>query len=167
MLHELLKATLSPSAHPPENSANSFRLATKSFPCHTSEKRRPKSNHCHRSKNSLPQVLCLPHLRPASCAPSFEGSRAKSGMRLRLPLPPYHLRRGGMNLLPQDVSKPHLSLRPSFPASSEARAGSVQFCFGVGGDRAKPRGHRPSAPFALFNLQADESSTLVSTPVRS
>ena len=38
--------------------------ATKFFICHTSEKSAAKSFPCHTSKNQLPQVLCLPHLRP-------------------------------------------------------------------------------------------------------
>jgi hypothetical protein len=44
-----------------------FRLpqnAPNSFPCHTSEKPTRKPFSCHTSKSALPQVLCLPHIRP-------------------------------------------------------------------------------------------------------
>ena len=46
-------------------------VGAKSFICHRSEKSRAKSNHCHTSKNQLPQLLCLPHIRtplPAVCS---------------------------------------------------------------------------------------------------
>jgi hypothetical protein len=41
----------------------SGRSSPNFFPCHTSEKSPAKSNHCHRSQNPLPQVLCLPHIQ--------------------------------------------------------------------------------------------------------
>ena len=47
-------------------------LSAKSFVCHRSEKSPAKSNHCHTSENSLPQPLCLPHIRtplPGVCSP--------------------------------------------------------------------------------------------------
>lgn len=43
--------------------------AAKSFICHTSARFVAKSNHCHTSKNPLPQLFCLPHLRPPPLYP--------------------------------------------------------------------------------------------------
>lgn len=43
--------------------------SAKSFICHTSAKCASKSNHCHTSRNPLPQLFCLPHLRPPPLYP--------------------------------------------------------------------------------------------------
>src|SRR5205823_2966622 len=47
--------------------------------CHTSEKTCAKSSHCHRSENTLPQVLFLPQIRdPTELSSPSEPSRDKS-----------------------------------------------------------------------------------------
>src|SRR5229473_4380279 len=52
------------------------RRRDNSFICHTCEKTPANSNHCHRSKITLPQVLCLPHVQDTpSQAPSQTSSR--------------------------------------------------------------------------------------------
>ena len=46
------------------DSVRTFNHTAKPCICHTSGKSPSKSIVCHTSKNLLPQVLCLPHLRP-------------------------------------------------------------------------------------------------------
>ena len=61
----LLRSLGSVSPEPPSPPAL-FICPRSSNPCicHTSEKPPRKFFRCHTSKNGLPQVLCLPHLRP-------------------------------------------------------------------------------------------------------
>src|SRR5213082_3476079 len=63
-------AFLIPSAHHSALCKN----AAKSCICHRSAKSACKSFSCHTSKNALPQVLCLPHLRhpPGGAQTGFE-----------------------------------------------------------------------------------------------
>ena len=77
-----------PRACPPQASSEGSglerSLVAKSFSCHRSAKSPAKSNHCHTSKNLLPQVLYLPHLRtPPLCLPASRGKPARRGWPLR------------------------------------------------------------------------------------
>jgi len=75
----------SPSTFQLSDLATFQRSSLISFPCHTSEKSPANSNHCHSSKNTLPQVLCLPHIQapPPGCPLplSRSSSASLSGIR--------------------------------------------------------------------------------------
>src|SRR5260370_7224002 len=58
------RSTFNRRSRAARNSQLSTFPSHNSFPCHTSEKSARKSNHCHTSKISLLQALCLPHIRP-------------------------------------------------------------------------------------------------------
>src|SRR5216684_386552 len=71
--HSLLGSVCSDSASltfQPSNLLTCQRSSPKSCLCHTSEKLARNSFACHTSKNSLPQVLYLPHIQappPGAC----------------------------------------------------------------------------------------------------
>ena len=56
-------ATMFRRLRPLPNFRFPFSIFPKSFACHTSAKSSAKSNHCHTSKNPLPQLLYLPHIQ--------------------------------------------------------------------------------------------------------
>src|SRR6266699_3554056 len=62
------------SKHAPKSTAinpfESMPLSPKLFPCHTSAKCARNSFPCHTSKITIPQALCLPHIRDPHRAPA-------------------------------------------------------------------------------------------------
>ena len=68
---------------------------SKSFICHTSKELPANSFACHTSKTALPQLLCLPHLRPpppGQLAPGCGGQPQLHSFPLVLRRLPFRLR---------------------------------------------------------------------------
>ena len=77
------------SKHAPKSTAinpfESMLLFPKFFPCHTSAKCAPNSFPCHTSKITIPQALCLPHIRdPRGWMLLWQTSRPLRGSGCRI-----------------------------------------------------------------------------------
>ncbi len=103
------------SKHAPKSTAinpfESMLLFPKFFPCHTSAKCAPNSFPCHTSKITIPQALCLPHIRdPRGVDAVVANQPSPAGLRL-----PHR----GINRIHSAASFP--CLKPFQPSESAER----------------------------------------------